>query len=547
LQIESGRLGPGAGDTGLSVGGAMSTLRRRKFVFLATFVVVVASVMAYTLSQKKLYGASAQVLLSQQSIASAVSPSAALACRDPSQCNRTEALAAGSADVAKLALKNAGVSMAPSAFLRHATVDANPDANALQFSVTNPSSNLAVRLVNSFARAYVTHRLAADTAAIDKAIATIDKQANKIKAAIDRQQQGKTAAVPTTQQAYSVLLAKKDELTTIKQLLVTNAKVSQLATSSHQVQPKVYRNLLIAILLGLGAGAAAVMLRELFDTRVRGADEVAARLSLPLIARLPAPARGLQRKSRLVMLDEPGSGEAENYRILKTNLDFALLPSGSKIVLVTSAIAEEGKSTTAGNLAVAAARAGAKVILVDLDLRKPFLHRFFRIDQGPGITDVVIGQQTFQSAVRSIALHSAPTGSENGNAAHYEGTLDILPAGTTPPAPAEFMAIPQLANLLGSLSANYDLVVIDSAPILAVSDSQVLSRAVDAMCVVVRAGRIKRQVMDELRRQLESLGAVKLGFVLTNVTPQESYGYGDYGGYRYRKPTERYAAPSASE
>ena len=152
----------------------------------------------------------------------------------------------------------------------------------------------------------------------------------------------------------------------------------------------------------LGLGLA--FLFEALDTRIRSAAEVARRLGLPLLARIPAPRKKLQRADNLVMVAEPSSGSAEAFRVLRTNLEFARLDSDVRSILVTSAVEPEGKSTTAANLAVALARAGRRVVLVDLDLRRPYVDRFFRLFREPGITDVALGEVSLDEALTTIDL-----------------------------------------------------------------------------------------------------------------------------------------------
>ena len=280
--------------------------------------------------------------------------------------------------------------------------------------------------------------------------------------------------------------------------------------------------------LGLVIGLVLVSLAESLDTRVRSADDVAGRLGLPLLTRIPIPPRTLRKAGTLGMLGDEGGPETEAYRKLRINLDFANLSTKARTIMVTSAVEQEGKSTTVGNLAVALARAGRRVVLIDLDLRKPYLDHFFDLTGRPGLTDVALRSVTLDQALWAIPL----PGSAGGPNA---GSLHVLPSGPIPPNPADLIENSVVSEILLDLAQRSDVVLIDSAPLLPVSDGVVLSNKVDAMLVVVRATTINRQVLGEFQRVLAACPAAKLGFVLAGSEEGQGYGYG-YGYGEYVSP-----------
>ena len=174
--------------------------------------------------------------------------------------------------------------------------------------------------------------------------------------------------------------------------------------------------------LGLVIGLVLVSLAEALDTRVRTAEDVSSRLGLSLLTRIPIPPRTLRKAGALGMLDDEGGAETEAYRKLRINLDFANLSVKARTIMITSATEQEGKSTTVANLAVALARAGRRVVLVDLDLRKPYLDHFFNLAGRAGVTDAVLGNVTLDQAMWSIPIPGMDVGPETGS-------LHVLPCG----------------------------------------------------------------------------------------------------------------------
>jgi capsular exopolysaccharide synthesis family protein len=278
------------------------------------------------------------------------------------------------------------------------------------------------------------------------------------------------------------------------------------------------------------------LLREAVDTRIRSGEEIGHMLGLPLLARLPRPAKRLRDEHRPVMLADTGGAEAEAYRVLRTNFELVNLERRARTIMITSSVQGEGKSTTTANLGIALARAGRRVLLIDLDLRDPYLARFFDLEDGPGLTDVALGHVDLEQAIARIALAAsggAVTGSGNG-AGRIEGVLEVLPLGPVPPNPGEFTGGRTLAGHLDALRDRADVVLVDSAPMLHVGDALALSALVDALIVVTRVDIVRRPMLVELRRAIDASPAGKLGFVLTGADLEAGYGRGDY---RYKEKT----------
>ncbi|MGG7211031.1 CpsD/CapB family tyrosine-protein kinase [Clostridium baratii] len=213
-----------------------------------------------------------------------------------------------------------------------------------------------------------------------------------------------------------------------------------------------------------------------------------------------------------IVSKDPKSIAAENYRILRTNIQYSSFDKEIKRVLITSSEPGEGKSTTAGNLALTFAQDDKKTIIIDCDLRKPSLHKKFNVSNSIGLSDVIIDKKNIEKSVKKI-----------------DKNLDILTAGKIPPNPSELLGSKALNTLLEALEEVYDVIVIDSPPVLAVTDAQILSKKVDGTVLVVRSNFTKKDTVMAAKDVLIKVKANILGTVLTR-TNSSKHGYYYYYG-----------------
>ncbi len=233
----------------------------------------------------------------------------------------------------------------------------------------------------------------------------------------------------------------------------------------------------------------------------------------------------------LVMLDEPASPRAEVFRVLRTNIEFSDMEHQVRTLMVTSAVESEGKSTTVANLAVAMARAGRRVCLVDLDLRRPYVANFFGLVGAAGLTDVALGHIGLDRALHTIAVAEGGPLPAGAHGVGNEPTLDVLPSGPLPPNPGEFIESQALAAILQELRARYDIVLVDAPPMLSVGDPLALSNRVDGMVLIARMKVFRRPMANELRRAIGAARARVLGVIVTGAEADDGYGYGYGYGY----------------
>jgi non-specific protein-tyrosine kinase len=512
----------------------LAVVRRRKLAVIVAAVVVPLASAAYSLHQQTLYSASSEVLLGRGNLAYALTGTAdPTVYLEPDRVAQTQAELARVPAVAGRALAAAGLAGPAAVLLGRSSVTPSQNADLLVFHVKDHDPTVATRLATEYAKAFVAYREQLDTASPARARAEV---AQRIRAL------GSQGGA-----LYQSLVEKEQELATMEALQTANASLVDEATGAVQVQPRTTRNLVLAVLFGLVLGIGAAFLWEALDTRVRTSDEISERLGLPLLARLPAPSKRLRQEERLVMIDDPSSPEAEAFRMLRTNLELVQLGEAAKTILVTSAVEREGKSTTAANLAVSLARAGKSVVLLDLDLRRPTVHRFFELDQEPGLTQVILGQVPIGQALVPVAIGAVDPAWDGRNLAQRNGSrlsgrLCVLTAGTLPPNPGELAGSAALASILDELSWRFDVIVVDSPPALRVGDALALSRNVDAVLLVTRAKVVRRPMLAELRRLLDHSGASPLGFVVTGSGSDDSHAYAYGYGYGYDQQ-ERRARP----
>lgn len=296
---------------------------------------------------------------------------------------------------------------------------------------------------------------------------------------------------------------------------------------------------LFGVLLGLFFGSGCALLLEHLDTSVRGRDDVESTLGLPgltVIPRIDAPAitKHLRRalttttgaggkhgaaatvSSQLITVRDARSVGAEAYRTLRTKLLFSRALSSLKTIVVTSPFAQDGKSTVAANLATTFAQHGMKTLLIDCDLRKPTQHVVFQVPLRPGLTDLLTADELVPGAGRRTSV---------------EG-LSLITAGTSPPDPLELVGSSRMRALLEKLGESFDVIVIDTPPVLPVADSAILASLADGVLLVVRAGQTDRRAAQLAVQQLQDVDARILGAVLNDPNEQvpvyDQYGYASY-------------------
>lgn len=484
----------------------LAVVRRYKWV-IVVLVVVVPSV-AYVMSARepKVFRATADVLLNNQEVAATLSgiPTQSTA-TDPFRYARTQARLAGSPAVLERALEIAGLERIEG---WGSDVSADPDTDILTFGANYGEPDIATRLATAYAQAFRAYKLQTDTAGLTRARREIRGRLGQLR-----------RAGATDSDTYRELLAQEQNLLTLEAVLNPPTVIRE-ADSAGQIAPTPRRNAVLGALLGLMLGIGAAFALHAFDRRIRHADEVEYELQIPLLAKLPTPGRN----DAATILEQPPDESTEAVARLRASFDFANTSLGARTVMVTSAGPREGKSTTIANLAIALARTGRHVVLVDLDLRRPVLSRLFHLPDGPGLTDFAsrdtelvdalqpVGVAPLRARVSSI---SSPDGGQ--------GRLEVITTGRTRVEPAAFVESSGLTEALHALRGYAEIVLIDAPPLLATGDSIALTGKVDAVLLVSRLGTLTRPTLQELARVLRRSPAPVLGLVATGAELDEGY------------------------
>jgi capsular exopolysaccharide synthesis family protein len=300
---------------------------------------------------------------------------------------------------------------------------------------------------------------------------------------------------------------------------LTVVKQADLPTSP--VTPRTKVNLALGILLGLALGVGLAVLRDSLDTTIKRVEDLQTITGAGALGMIAYDHDAVKRP--LVTAIDPSSQRSESFRTLRTNLQFVDIDHPPRTVVITSAVAGEGKSTTACNLAITLAQAGIRVALVESDLRRPKIADYLGVEGSVGLTSVLIGRATLDDALQ--------TWGRSG--------LAVLASGPIPPNPSELLGSGHMVALLRQLQQRFDVVIIDAPPLLPVTDAAVLSRICDGAVLVVRYGKTKREQLQRTVNALATVDARILGTVM-NMSPvkgPDAYAYGY--GYAYKSNADR--------
>jgi len=502
----------------------LRVLRRRKWWVIVCTGLALAGAIAYSFSAPKKYSATAQLLVQPQSgtlplntPAQSITPTQVL----------TELQLLSSAPVVDAVKSRLHLSQLNVASAEQGLTD------VISITATNRDPVLAARVANTYARQFVDYQTFVTLKGLTTAELELQSQIN----AIDQELPLVNGTPQGVALANQVAVLKEeyaqyqvDGAATTGGVTVTSSASVPKAPSS----PKKLEISLIGLVVGLLVGLGAAFIAENLDDAIRSRDDLENVTPDVLIMGLVPMIGGWRDRDEpfLVMRAEPTSPAAEAYRSLRTSLQFATYDSEIASVLVTSPTATEGKTSTVANLGVVLATVGQHVVLVSADLRRPRLAAFFGLDEGVGLTSVMIGETTLDQALQAVP--------------DIPG-LAVLGCGPIPPNPAELLSRPKLAEIFDQLKEHFDIVLIDSSPLLPVTDPILLSRLSDTTLLVVASGHTTKRQLKRGVEQLAQVGTRHIGIVLNEVTRRGGDVYGEYDhSYTYGARKKSSVTPSSN-
>jgi capsular exopolysaccharide synthesis family protein len=399
--------------------------------------------------------------------------------------------------------------------------------NVVEVSTQSTNAHLAAKAATAYANAYIKLEQSQALSSLSSAVGILQGHLNTVQLAIanvNKELQGATGnAAEALGTQLSALqqeqLSIQTQLSNYEFAATESSGGGQVLTAatvpSSPVKPKTIEYALLAVFLGLAIGIGMAMLLEFFDDGIRTKEDLArAAGNMPMLGLIPEVVDWRDSHAQyLVSRSSPNSAPAEAYRALRTSIQFLGLDRSIKTLQFSSPSAAEGKTTTMANLGVVAAQAGLRVVMVCCDLRRPRLHEFFGLSNQVGFTSVLLGSATLEEALQTIP------GIDN---------LHLLASGQIPPNPSELLSGARTGEVLATLAENADLVLIDSPPVLVVTDAVVLASRVDAIVVVGSVGTSTRSQVTRALQMLNQIDAPVSGIVLNRASPSEADTY-----YRY--------------
>ena len=501
----------------------LQILRQRKWWVGSITVLGLALSLAFSLTAHKQYSATAQLLVQPSVNASGLGTAQQPVTQTDVQTELQLVTSAPVQQAVRDRLKSAPAVSAAQV----------GQTNVMAITATSEVPSRAALVANLYANAFVQYRQAVATRNLATAEAQLRSQISSLGRQL-RSFHGNTTNSPEASALLNQQAVLKAQLAqmqvsgavdTGEVVLVTPAQIPAAPSS-----PKPVQNALLGLAAGLALGLAAAFLRDSLDDRLTSKEAAEHVGGSPVLAMTPVVTSWRRQKAMVVSVTEPTSPAAESYRSLRTSLQFARQEQQLRSLVVTSPGVGDGKTSTLANLGVVFAQAGERVVLVSCDLRRPRIGEFFGVSEEAGLTCVLAGQRTLEEVLVPVPGFDR---------------LSLLPAGPVPPNPAELLNSAAARAIFTRLRDDFDLVLIDSPPVLPVTDAAILSQHADATLMLAAAGQTRRGDLHRAVEKLDQVGATIVGIVLNKVTRHTGRNYGYGYSYTYKPYQYSYKANHA--
>lgn len=518
----------------------LKILSRRRWMIVAALLTVVLSTAVVVWRMTPVYEGVAKVEVQPTSTSSTEASRILESVVDPTRGLQTQVEIASSDEVLRLAAKELKLS-STEPLIDGLSVELVPDTQIIQVAVQHERPDEAQSWTNAVAEAYITFRR---QQALDRAIRAgraIVSDVEVVKAQIadlDSQlQQNPTNATALRDERERAVLQLNSLENTLRQLPEAEelqqgggSVITPAVLPADPVRPRKALNLALSIVLGAILALGLALLAENLDDRMKNPEEVEERVGAPVLGYIPLVKEWQDsQQAGLAIMSPTASGAAEAYRTLRTNLRFVSLERPLQVMLITSPVAEAGKSTSAANLAATLAQGEEKVVLVSGDLRRPSVHKFFGLSNSKGLLDALSPDFPLEDALQKHDLKN----------------LRLLATGGLPPNPTEIVGSERFSELLSQLRSLADYVIIDAPPVLGLGDSSALAAKVDGILLVVRTGMVTKREVSHATDQLRKAGGRVVGCVLNAVEADEGYGYYYHYYYSQYETNGRYVSHSS--
>jgi capsular exopolysaccharide synthesis family protein len=493
----------------------LQILRKRRWWVAALTLLGLTVSLTLSLTQQKQYSASAQLLVQATGGINLALGSSQYSVT-PTDV-QTELQLVTSAQVQDLVRKKLGSAPPVSA----AEVG---QTNVIVVTAVNPDPARAALVANTYARAFVSSSTAATISNLAAAETQLDGQIRALGKEISRLKSGSASQLAALSNQQAVLKGQLAQLQVAGTVASTGLEfVTPALAPTSPSSPKPEQDALLGLLTGLALGVGAAFLRDSLDDTLTTSETVEQVNGAPVLATVPMVASWKKIESPvMVAVSDPTSPAAEAYRSLRTSLQFSRQDGALRTLLVTSSHAREGKTATVANLGVVFAQAGERVVLVSCDLRRPRLSQTSAPADAPELSSVLAGELSLDEALTPVA---------------GVGGLWSLGTRSVVPNPTEMLSSRRARDLFGELAERFDLILIDSPPVLPVADAMILTSYADGVLLVVASGQTRRTELQRTTEKLAQANAPIVGMVLNKVSTHSGYGrygaYGRYGSYSY--------------